>query len=43
MTGSSVPWPLGPQAPVFVQGWHPFASDALAAGFDALDRQVIFF
>jgi len=33
MTGSSVPWPLGPQAPVFVQGWHPFASDALAAGF----------
>jgi len=33
MSGSSVPWPLGPQAPVFVQGWHPFATDALAAGF----------
>ncbi|MDR3671179.1 MAG: nitronate monooxygenase family protein [Holophaga sp.] len=33
MTGSSVPWPTGPQAPVFFQGWHPFATDQLAAGF----------
>ena len=33
MTGSNVPWPMGPQAPVFFQGWHPFATDQLAAGF----------
>jgi nitronate monooxygenase len=33
MTGSSAPWSLGSQAPVFFQGWHPFATDALAAGF----------
>ncbi len=33
MVGSAAPWPLGPQGPVFFQGWHPFASDQLAAGF----------
>ena len=33
MTGSRSPWPTGPQAPVFLQGWHPFATDQLAAGF----------
>jgi len=33
MTGTSAPWPLGPQAPVFFQGWHPFHTDTLAAGF----------
>jgi len=33
MTGSNAPWPVGPQAPVFFQGWHPFATDQLAAGF----------
>ena len=33
MSGSTAPWPLGPQGPVFFQGWHPFASDQLAAGF----------
>ena len=33
MTGTKAPWPLGLQAPVFFQGWHPFATDALAAGF----------
>lgn len=33
MTGSSKPWPFGLEAPVFLQGWHPFATDALAAGF----------
>ena len=33
MTGSSAPWPMGAQAPVFLQGWHPFATDQLAAGF----------
>ena len=33
MTGSRTAWPFGPQAPVFFQGWHPFATDQLAAGF----------
>ena len=33
MTGTKAPWPLGLQAPVFFQGWHPFATDTLAAGF----------
>ena len=33
MTGSLKPWPFGAEAPVFLQGWHPFATDTLAAGF----------
>jgi nitronate monooxygenase len=33
MTGSTKPWPFGAEAPVFLQGWHPFATDTLAAGF----------
>ena len=33
MTGSSAPWPMRLQAPVFFQGWHPFATDQLTAGF----------
>ena len=33
MTGSSIPTPFGAEGPVFLQGWHPFSSDALAAGF----------
>jgi nitronate monooxygenase len=32
MTGSSKPWPLAAEVPVFLQGWHPLGSDALAAG-----------
>ena len=33
MTGPTKPWPFGAEAPVFLQGWHPFATDTLAAGF----------
>ena len=33
MTGSTKPWPFGAEVPVFLQGWHPFATDTLAAGF----------
>jgi len=33
MTGPRAPWPMGLQSPVFFQGWHPFATDQLAAGF----------
>ena len=33
MTGSNQPQPFGTQAQVFMQGWHPFATDTLAAGF----------
>ena len=33
MTGTHSQQPFGAKAQVFMQGWHPFASDALAAGF----------
>ena len=33
MTGFNKPQPFGTQAQVFMQGWHPFATDTLAAGF----------
>ena len=33
MTGSIMARPFGVQGEVFMQGWHPFATDTLAAGF----------
>jgi nitronate monooxygenase len=33
MIGSVKPLPFGAQAKIFMQGWHPFATDELAAGF----------